>query len=72
MLNDDLAHDFRRWHPGFTHTTNREPLAGSLPQFFPLSYLCRQAHWRPWRRHLPLVRHGPRVDADDEGMGGHV
>ena len=22
VLNDDLADDFRRWHPGFTHTTD--------------------------------------------------
>ena len=28
VLNDDLADDFRRWHPGFTHTApDREHLA---------------------------------------------
>ena len=27
VLNDDLADDFRRWHPGFTHTTDPEALA---------------------------------------------
>jgi len=25
VLNDDLAADFRRWHPGFTHTTDGPP-----------------------------------------------
>ena len=27
VLNDDLADDFRRWRPGFTHTTDPEALA---------------------------------------------
>ena len=27
VLNDDLADDFRRWYPGFTHTTDPEALA---------------------------------------------
>jgi len=27
VLNDDLADDFRRWHPGFTHTTDPGALA---------------------------------------------
>ena len=27
VLNDDLADDFRRWHPSFTHTTDPEALA---------------------------------------------
>jgi hypothetical protein len=25
VLNDDLADDFRRWHPGFTHTIEGSP-----------------------------------------------
>jgi hypothetical protein len=30
VLNDDLAHDFRRWHPGFTHADpEREELAAA-------------------------------------------
>jgi len=27
VLNDDLVDHFRRWHPGFTHTTDPEALA---------------------------------------------
>ena len=27
VLNDDLVDDFRRWHPGFTYTTDPEALA---------------------------------------------
>ena len=27
VLNDDLADDFRHWHPGFAHTTQHEHLA---------------------------------------------
>jgi hypothetical protein len=25
VLNDDLADQFRRWHPGFTHTIEGSP-----------------------------------------------
>ena len=39
VLNDDLAADFHRWYPGFTHTPpdqeelvrSRSPLLGRLP-----------------------------------------
>jgi len=27
VLNDDLVDHFRRWHPGFTQTTDPEALA---------------------------------------------
>ncbi|GEM_PF-1380528 len=27
VLNDSLADDFRRWHPGFTHVPDRQVLA---------------------------------------------
>ena len=27
VLNDSLADDFRRWHPGFTHVPDRQALA---------------------------------------------
>ena len=27
VLNDSLADDFHRWHPGFTHVPDRQALA---------------------------------------------
>src|SRR5450759_2999760 len=44
VLNDDLADQFRRWHPGFTHTIEARqpgsPLPRNLPRFAPLSSLA--------------------------------